>query len=289
MSKLLNDLPPLKDIIEAHGLRAKKSLGQNFLLDLNITRKIARLAEARAGVQFVEIGPGPGGLTRGLLMEGVDRLLVIERDDRVLPILHELASQVDGQLDIQMGDALHIDWTAADLGLSLDHFEQPFELVSNLPYNIGTVLLTNWLELEWPLPISCMTLMFQEEVAERIVAKPGSKAYGRLSVLANWRCETEIVYRLPRDAFTPPPKISSAIVQLRPKSELSLSPSPAMLSKVTAAAFGQRRKMLRASLKSLSSDILSILDQLKIDPTVRAETLDWSDYCRLALALENAC
>lgn len=287
MSKLLPDLPPLKEIIETHGLRAKKSLGQNFLLDLNITRKIARLAEARPGVQFVEIGPGPGGLTRGLLMEGVDQLLVIERDDRVLPILHELASQAEGHLDIQMGDALQINWTAPELGLSLDHFQQPFELVSNLPYNIGTVLLTNWLELDWPLPISCMTLMFQEEVAERIVAKPGSKAYGRLSVLANWRCETEIVYRLPRDAFTPPPKISSAIVQLRPKAELELSPSPAMLSKVTAAAFGQRRKMLRASLKSLSKDILSVLSCLEIDPTARAETLNWEDYCRLALALED--
>ena len=286
MSASLNDLPALKDVIEAHDLRAKKSLGQNFLLDLNITRKIARLANARPDVQFVEIGPGPGGLTRGLLMEGVNRLLVIERDERVFPILKQIASYCDGQLEVAMGDALHIDWSAKDLGLSIDGFSQPYELVSNLPYNIGTVLLTNWLELDWPLPISSMTLMFQEEVAERIVAKPGSKAYGRLSVLANWRCETEIVYRLPRDAFTPPPKISSAIVQLRPKSELKYSPSPAVFSKVTAAAFGQRRKMLRASLKSLSKDIIAMLTALEIDPTARAETLEWEDYCRLALALE---
>ncbi len=284
----LDDLPALKDILNQHDLRAKKSLGQNFLLDLNITRKIARLANARPDATFVEVGPGPGGLTRGLLMEGVDRLLVIERDVRVLPILEQVAEHSSGKMSIQIGDALKVDWAEDNLGLSLAvDLPSPIEIVSNLPYNIGTVLLTNWLEMKWPLPISCMTLMFQEEVAERIVAKPGSKAYGRLSVLANWRCETEIVYRLPRDAFTPPPKISSAIVQLRPKDVLEYTPSPLVFRKVTAAAFGQRRKMLRASLKSLSKDIISILTELDIDPTARAETLHWKDYCRLALALEK--
>ncbi|GJM01298.1 MAG: ribosomal RNA small subunit methyltransferase A [Methyloligella sp.] len=284
----LDDLPALKDILHEHELRAKKSLGQNFLLDLNITRKIARLANARAGTSFVEVGPGPGGLTRGLLMEGVDRLLVIERDVRVLPILKEIAAHSPGTVSVEIGDALKVDWAAENLGFSLEeNLSGPIELVSNLPYNIGTVLLTNWLEMDWPLPIACMTLMFQEEVAERIVAKPGSKAYGRLSVLANWRCDTEIVYRLPRDAFTPPPKISSAIVQLRPKETLEYTPSPLMFRQVTAAAFGQRRKMLRASLKSLSKDIVSILTELEIDPTARAETLQWQDYCRLAMALED--
>ncbi len=284
----LDDLPPLKEIISAHELRAKKSLGQNFLLDLNITRKIARLANARPGVSFVEVGPGPGGLTRGLLMEGVDQLLLIERDRRVQPILEQIAQTTSGDVALQFGDALEVDWEAENLGFSLENdLKRPIELVSNLPYNIGTVLLTTWLELPWPLPISSMTLMFQEEVAERIVAKPGSKAYGRLSVLANWRCETEIVYRLPRDAFTPPPKISSAIVQLRPKESLEYAPPPLLFKQVTAAAFGQRRKMLRASLKGLSSDIVALLTALNIDPTARAETLVWQDYCRIALALEN--
>lgn len=284
----LNDLPPLKDVISAHDLRAKKSLGQNFLLDLNITRKIARLANARPGVSFVEVGPGPGGLTRGLLIEGVDQLLLIERDIRVQPILEQIAGSTNGNVVLQFGDALAVEWGAQNLGFSLENnLSSPIEIVSNLPYNIGTVLLTTWLELPWPLPISSMTLMFQEEVAERIVAKPGSKAYGRLSVLANWRCETEIVYRLPRDAFTPPPKISSAIVQLRPKERLDYAPSPLLFRQVTAAAFGQRRKMLRASLKALSKDIVALLTELNIDPTARAETLEWQDYCRIALALEK--
>lgn len=284
----LSDLPPLKDVISEHDLRAKKSLGQNFLLDLNITRKIARLANARPGVSFVEVGPGPGGLTRGLLMEGVDQLLLIERDIRVQPILEQIAGSTNGNVALQFGDALAVEWGAQNLGFSLENnLSSPIEIVSNLPYNIGTVLLTTWLELPWPLPISSMTLMFQEEVAERIVAQPGSKAYGRLSVLANWRCETEIVYRLPRDAFTPPPKISSAIVQLRPKERLDYAPSTLLFRQVTAAAFGQRRKMLRASLKALSKDIVALLTELNIDPTARAETLEWQDYCRIALALEN--
>lgn len=271
-------LPPLKELLGDFDLRAKKSLGQNFLLDLNVTRKIARLANARPGVPFVEVGPGPGGLTRALLMEGVDQLFVLERDERVAPLLALIASRYQGALKVEFGDALKFDWQSLEA--------QPFDLVSNLPYNIGTVLLTTWLEMNWPPIFNSLTLMFQEEVAERIVAEPGSKAYGRLSVLANWRCNTEIVYRLPRDAFTPPPKISSAVVQLIPKQELEYNPSPLLFGKVTAAAFGQRRKMLRASLKSLSPDIISILEGLDIDPTARAETLTWQDYCRLTLALD---
>ncbi len=276
---MINDgLPALRDIIDEFDLAAKKSLGQNFLLDMNITRKIARLANARPGQAFIEIGPGPGGLTRALLIEGVDKLTVIERDRRIQPVLEQIQNRYPQALSIMMQDALTIDWTS---------FDRPFEIVANLPYNIGTQLLTDWLEMEWPLPFSRLTLMFQEEVAERIVAKPRTKAYGRLSVLANWRCETEIVYRLPKDAFTPPPKISSAVVSLTPKEKLEFTPCPAAFAQVTAAAFGQRRKMLRASLKPLGIDVIGLLDQLNIDPTARAETLDFKDFCRIALAVQD--
>lgn len=272
-------LPPLRDVIGGLELRAKKSLGQNFLLDLNVTRKIARLANVRPDVPFVEIGPGPGGLTRGLLMEGADQLLVIERDQRVAPILEQISAHYPGRLTVVLDDALKFDWGALA--------PQPYEIISNLPYNIGTVLLTNWLSMNWPPVFGALTLMFQEEVAERIVAAPGSKAYGRLSVLANWRCHCEIVYRLPRDAFTPPPKISSAVVSVIPKQSLEYEPQAETMARVTAAAFGQRRKMLRASLKALGGDVLSVLKEAQIDPTLRAEALDWRDFCRIALVLES--
>lgn len=273
-------LPALKEVIDSFDLRAKKSLGQNFLLDLNISRKIARLANARAGVQFIEVGPGPGGLTRALLTEGVDQLLVIEQDERLRPILFDIAAHYpQSALTCLMQDALTFDWQNFN--------EQPYEVVANLPYNVGTALLTNWLEMASPLPYQALTLMFQEEVAERIVASPGEKAYGRLSVLANWRCETEIVYRLSPEAFTPQPKVSSAVVSLRPKAHLEFSPRPETLRKVTAAAFGQRRKMLRASLKTLNCDVAGLLAAVDIDPTLRAEALSWQDFCRLALQLES--
>lgn len=272
-------LPSLREIIDSHGLQAKKSLGQNFLLDLNVTRKIARLANARAGVQFVEVGPGPGGLTRGLLMEGVDQLLVIERDVRTAPLLAQIEAHYKGRMKVLMENALKVDWQSVA--------PAPYEIVANLPYNVGTGLLTDWLAMEWPAVFSGLTLMFQEEVAERIIAGPGTKAYGRLSVLCNWRCHTEILYRLPRDAFTPPPKISSAVVSLRPKEELEFTPSVETLSKVTGAAFGQRRKMLRASLKTLKIDVLSCLAAVDIDPTLRAERLNWQDFCRIALEVER--
>ena len=272
-------LSSLKEVIECYGLGAKKALGQNFLLDLNITRKIARLADARPDVPFIEVGPGPGGLTRALLMEGADQLLVIERDQRMAPALNDISEAYQGKLRVCFEDALAFNWEDRDV--------LPYEVVANLPYNVGTELLTRWLELPWPLPYSKLTLMFQEEVAERIVAPEGSKTYGRLSVLANWRMEAEIIYRLPREAFTPPPKVTSAVVQLRPKQSLEFSPSPQLLSKVTAAAFGQRRKMLRASLKGLVSDVPGVLAGLDIDPTLRAEMLPWQDFCRIALALEQ--
>lgn len=272
-------LPPLRDVIGGFELQAKKSLGQNFLLDLNVTRKIARLANVREAVPFVEVGPGPGGLTRGLLMEGAEQLLVIERDDRVAPILQEISTHYPGRLRVVFGDALSFDWAA--LG------PQPYEIISNLPYNIGTVLLTNWLSMSWPPVYSALTLMFQEEVAERIVAEPGSKTYGRLSVLANWRCDCEIVYRLPREAFTPPPKITSAVVSLIPKQELEFTPRAETMARVTAAAFGQRRKMLRASLKTLAVNVTAVLEAAGIEPTLRAEALDWRDFCRIALAIEG--
>lgn len=272
-------LPQLRDVIEAHGLSPKKSLGQNFLLDLNVTRKIARLARARPLTPFVEVGPGPGGLSRALLMEGVDQLLLVERDERTRPILEEISESYPGRVTTVFEDALKFDWGALT--------PEPYEIVSNLPYNIGTVLLTQWLSMPWPAPIGGMTLMFQEEVAERIVAGPGSKTYGRLSVLCNWRCDTEIVYRLPREVFTPPPKVTSAVVRLRPKAELEYEPTIETFSMVTAAAFGQRRKMLRASLKSLCSDVPKLLASVGIDPTLRAEALSWQDYCQIALALEG--
>ena len=275
-----DELGSLKEVIERYDLGAKKALGQNFLLDMNITRKIARLADVRPGVPFVEVGPGPGGLTRALLMEGADQLLVIERDHRMAPALTDISEAYQGKLRVLFEDALAFNWQ--------DGGVLPYEVVANLPYNVGTELLTHWLELPWPLPYSKLTLMFQEEVAERIVASEGSKTYGRLSVLANWRMETEIVYRLPREAFTPPPKVTSAVVQLTPKQSLEFAPAPQLLSKVTAAAFGQRRKMLRASLKGLTGDVIGLLAGLDIDPTLRAEMLPWQDFCRIALALEPA-
>ncbi len=271
-------LPPLRDVIEAHDLKAKKGLGQNFLLDLNITRKIARLAGARAGVSFVEVGPGPGGLTRALLMEGVDQLQVIERDERVKPILQQISDHYPGCLSVTIGDAREFDWQNSSDGA--------YEVVANLPYNIGTDLLTGWLSLERPLPFSRLCLMFQDEVARRIVAKPGSKTYGRLSVLANWLCETEILHRLPPEAFTPAPKVTSAVVSLIPRKSLLYQPKVNTVAEVTAAAFGQRRKMLRSSLKSLGPHMVEVLETLSIDPMSRAETLTGDDFCRIAIAIE---
>ena len=272
-------LPPLREILKQHNLKARKGLGQNFLLDFNVTRKIARLANARPQKHFVEIGPGPGGLTRSLLHEGVDQLTLIERDERVRPILSEISTRYPGSLDIIFDDALSIDWSSLS--------PSPYVIVGNLPYNIGTALLVDWLSRPWPPEFDQLTLMFQEEVGERIVALPGSRAYGRISALAQWRCDVDILYRLPRDAFTPAPKVASAIVEFRPKNSLELSPSVDVFSRITAAAFGQRRKMLRQSLKSICGDVIELLSELGIDPTARAEDLDWREYCRIALAVDD--
>lgn len=276
-------LPPLRAVIERYGLNAKKSLGQNFLLDLNLTRKIARLAGDLSDRTVVEVGPGPGGLTRALLMEGAKHVIAIERDDRCLPALAEVSARYPGRLDVHPADALDVDWRQL-LG------DAPSaSIVANLPYGVASLLLVNWLETEpWPPWYDCMVLMFQREVAERIVAQPKSKAYGRLSVLAQWRTEARIVMNLPPEAFTPPPKVSSAIVEFRPIA----SPQPACrvktLARVTAAAFGQRRKMLRSSLKQITAFPELLLQRAQLEPERRAEELSVADFARLALVLDES-
>ena len=276
-------LPPLRDVIRAHDLNAKKNLGQNFLLDLNLTRRIARAAGPLEGRTVVEVGPGPGGLTRALLLEGAGRVVAIERDSRCLPALGEIASHYPGRLDVHAGDALEADWPALagkDAGKVI--------IAANLPYGIATLLLIGWLETEpWPPWYSSMVLMFQKEVGERIVAAPGSKAYGRLSVISQWRCSTRIVMTLKPEAFTPPPKVASAIVEFIPRA----APTPACpvqaLGRVTAAAFGQRRKMLRASLKQLTPFPELWLKEAGIAPELRAEQLSVEDFARLAAIFER--
>ncbi|WP_414462727.1 16S rRNA (adenine(1518)-N(6)/adenine(1519)-N(6))-dimethyltransferase RsmA [Hyphomicrobium sp. DY-1] len=278
-----DDLPPLRTVIERYGLNAKKSLGQNFLLDLNLTRKIARLAGDLSERTIVEIGPGPGGLTRALLMEGAKHVIAIERDDRCLPALAEVSARYPGRLDVHPADALDVDWRPL-LG------DAPSaSIVANLPYGVASLLLVNWLETEpWPPWYDRMVLMFQREVAERIVAQPKSKAYGRLSVLAQWRTEARIVMNLPPEAFTPPPKVSSAIVEFCPIA----SPQPACrvktLARVTAAAFGQRRKMLRSSLKQITAFPELLLQRAQLAPERRAEELSVADFARLALVLDES-
>jgi 16S rRNA (adenine1518-N6/adenine1519-N6)-dimethyltransferase len=279
-------LPPLSAVIAQHDLRAKKSLSQNFILDLNLTSKIARCCGNLTGRTVVEIGPGPGGLTRGLLMEGAARVIAIETDERCLSALEDIAAHYPGRLTIVHADALAVDWA----GLLTEHGVtdgKPF-IAANLPYAIGTKLLINWLETEpWPPWYARMTLMFQKEVAERIVAQPGTRAYGRLAVLAQWRCTVDLAFTLPPDAFVPPPKVSSAVVTLTP-SEVPQAPcNAATLSRVTAAAFGQRRKMLRASLRQLTHDSTGLLAMAGIDGARRAEDLDISEFARLANALDE--
>ena len=275
----IDDLPPLREVIAAHGLSAKKQLGQNFLLDLNLTAKIARMAGDLTGSDVIEIGPGPGGLTRGLLAEGARRVLAIEKDDRCLPILQDIAAAYPGRLDVLTGDALAVDPLAHGL-------VPPIRICANLPYNVGTELLIRWLTPPaWPPFWSSLTLMFQREVAERIVAKPGGKAYGRLAILAQWRCEAKIVMDLPPQAFTPPPKVSSAVVHLTALPAPRYPADAKVLERVVAAAFNQRRKMLRASLRGLSPDIEAVLDRVGIPPTERAEQVGIEGFCALAREL----
>jgi 16S rRNA (adenine1518-N6/adenine1519-N6)-dimethyltransferase len=273
----IDDLPPLRDVIRRHDLIAKKSLGQNFLLDLNLTGKIARAAGPLAGVTVIEIGPGPGGLTRALLAHGAGRVVAIERDARAVGALAEIAAHCPDRLVVVEGDALDFD-------------PSPFlnagtvRIVANLPYNIATVLLTGWLETEtWPPFWDRLVLMFQREVAERIVAVPNTKAYGRLSVLAQWRTQPKILFDIGPSAFVPPPKVTSSVVEFLPRP----SPDPCdrtALQRVAEAAFGQRRKMLRQSLKSLTPDPLPLLEAAGIASTDRAEDIPVDGFVRLARA-----
>ena len=273
----LDGLPPLREVIEKHELRAKKSLGQNFLLDLNLTGKIARAAGDLSKSMVIEVGPGPGGLTRALLAHDAQRVVAIERDERCLVALADVSAHYPGRLEVISGDAMKTDFPALAAGM------QDVKIVANLPYNIGTELLIRWLTVSnWPPFWSSMTLMFQKEVAQRIVARPGESAYGRLAVLAGWRTQAHIVFELPPQAFTPPPKVTSAVVHIVPRAE-PLSADGARLARVTEAAFGQRRKMLRQSLKSIGGERL--LEATGIDGTRRAETLSVEEFVALANVL----
>ncbi len=350
MSDTPDGLPPLREIIDRHGLRAKKALGQNFLLDLNLTRRIARAAGPLAGHMVVEVGPGPGGLTRALLLEGAERVLAIERDERALPALEEIAARWPGRLEIIHDDALKVDYPA----LVAEHAKDlPVKVVANLPYNIATPLLTGWLtdwaapypasfphhaptisggwagerarterasaqekgprprpttspsqyrvvgrgsgpepnvpkrDNDWPPWWTSLTLMFQKEVAERIIAQPKTKAYGRLAVLAQWRAHPRILFEVPPRAFVPPPKVTSAIVQIMPRQRPPVPRDVKTLERVTQAAFGQRRKMLRQALKSLVKDPLPLLEHAGIEPTRRAEELSVEEFVRLAAICED--
>jgi 16S rRNA (adenine1518-N6/adenine1519-N6)-dimethyltransferase len=277
-------LPPLREVIRALGLTAKKSLGQNFILDLNLTRRIARAGGALEGRQVVEVGPGPGGLTRALLLEGAARVIAVERDRRCLPALENIAARYPGRVDVHLGDALEARW-----GELLAPGQGKAAIVANLPYGVASLLLVGWLETEpWPPWFDRMVLMFQKEVAERIVATPGSKAYGRLSVMAQWRTRARIALTLPRDAFTPPPKVASAVVDFVPLSEPNPPCQARVLAQVTAAAFGQRRKMLRSSLKQLVSDPEALLEAAGVAPENRAENVSVKDFARLALVFERS-
>ncbi len=277
-------LPPLREVIRMFDLGARKSLGQNFILDLNLTRRIARAAGPLQGLTVVEVGPGPGGLTRGLLMEGAEHVLAVEADARCAPALSEIEHRYPGRLQVHMGDALAVDWRGL-VGPAAGRAV----IAANLPYNIATKLLIGWLEAEpWPPWYQRMALMFQKEVAERIVAAPGTKAYGRLAVIAQWRCEARIALTLGPEAFTPPPKVASAVVVLTPRLVCAPACNVITLGKVTAAAFGQRRKMLRQSLKSIVPQPSLLLARAGIDPMQRAEDLTPSEFARLAALLDAA-
>jgi 16S rRNA (adenine1518-N6/adenine1519-N6)-dimethyltransferase len=274
----IDDLPPLREVIRRHGLTPKKSLGQNFLFDLNLTARIARAAEPLENITVVEIGPGPGGLTRALLAFGARRVVAVERDHRAIAVLEEIAARYPGRLEIVAGDALGID-LHEQLG------PERARVVANLPYNIATALLIGWLTAEpWPPWYDSLLLMFQREVAERIVAAPGSKTYGRLSVLAGWRTEAKILFDVARSAFVPPPKVTSSVVRLTPK-PVPLACDAAALQRVTEAAFGQRRKMLRQSLKTLGVDVAALLSGAGIEPTARAEQVPVDGFVALARVL----
>jgi 16S rRNA (adenine1518-N6/adenine1519-N6)-dimethyltransferase len=276
----MDDLPPLRAVIAAHGLAPKKAMGQNFLLDLTLTARIARLAGSLADHDVLEIGPGPGGLTRGLLAEGARRVVAVEKDSRCLPALAQIAAAYPGRLEVLNTDALALD--------SARHLTPPVRVAANLPYNVGTELLVRWLTPDrWPPYWDSLTLMFQREVAQRIVAAPGSKAYGRLAILAQWRTQAHIVMELPPQAFTPPPKVHSAVVHLTALPAPRFPADPKTLETVVARAFNQRRKMLRAALKGLRPDIEDRLVAAGIAPTDRAEQIDVERFCALARVLDD--
>ena len=269
----LDGLPPLRDVIQRHGLDARKALGQNFLLDLNLTQKVARTAGSLDGVTVFEVGPGPGGLTRAILALGAAKVIAVERDARCLPALAEIADHYPGRLEVIEGDALKTDFA----GLAP---ESPVKIIANLPYNVGTQLLVNWLlPGHWPPFWQSLTLMFQKEVGQRIVADEDDDHYGRLGVLCGWRTNAYMAFDVSPQAFTPPPKVTSTVVHLTPR-ENPIPCSVDKLEKVTQAAFGQRRKMLRQSLKPLGGEAL--LQKADIDPQRRAETLEIEEFCRIA-------
>jgi 16S rRNA (adenine1518-N6/adenine1519-N6)-dimethyltransferase len=271
-------LPPLREVIAAHGLMPKRSLGQNFIFDLNLTRRIAREANI-AGAVVYEVGPGPGGLTRALLAEGAARVIAVERDERAVPALAEIAAAKPGRLEIVPADALQIDERALFSGFGVT---LPVPVVANLPFNAGTAMLIKWLSTGWPPWWQSLTLMFQKEVAERICAGPGDDAYGRLSVLAAWRSRASILFDISRASFVPPPNVTSAVVHIQPLAAPRYEAQLTDLEKVTAAAFGQRRKMLRGSLKTLIRDADSLLAAAGVPGTARAEELDLAQFCALA-------
>ena len=288
MCKFADDgLPPVGEVIRRYELRAKKSLGQNFLLDLNLTRKIARLCGDLNGETVVEIGPGPGGLTRSLLHEGAAHVVAVERDERCLPALQLIADNWEDQLHVISGDALAIELSELKRFVQGED-NQRFLIISNLPYGIATRLLVSWLEQSaWPPPFSSMALMFQREVAERIVAKPGTKAYGRLAVLSQWSCKVEIGMRLPASAFTPPPKVDSAVVTFKPYEMREPVASAQILGRVTAAVFGQRRKMLRSSLRQVTDQPEKLIEAAGLSPELRGEHVSVADFARMARFLET--
>jgi len=278
-----DELPPLREVIAAHGLSAKKSLGQNFLLDLNLTRRIARAAGPLENTTVYEVGAGPGGLTRALLLEGASRVVAVERDSRCTPALAEIAAAFPERLEVVSADAMKLDEFAllADRGVGGE-----VRVAANLPYNLGTALLVKWLTVAaWPPWWKSLTLMFQREVADRLVAQPSTGSYGRLSVLAQWRSRPQILFDISPRAFTPPPKVTSALVRLEPLEQPVAPAELPDLEAVTAAAFGQRRKMLRQSLKTLTSDAETLLRCAGIDPTARPEHLSVPQFAALARAL----
>lgn len=278
MSIAQDGLPPLREVIADHGLSARKALGQNFLMDLNLTSKIARRAGDLTQCDVLEIGPGPGGLTRALLMEGARKVVAIEMDNRCLAILDQVSDAYPDRLEVIEGNALEVN--------PLPHLSAPIRVVANLPYNVGTELLIRWLTPPtWPPYWQSLTLMFQKEVAQRIVAAPGSKAYGRLSVLAQWRTDAKLAFEISPQAFTPPPKVTSAVVHLERLEEPRFPADAKDLSRTVSLAFGQRRKMLRASLKSLGKDVEERIREAGIDPTTRAEQVSIEEFCRLSRIL----